>query len=262
MEFYERLRSIRLQRGMTQRDLAERIGISVVSIGCWESGTKNPSMVAVVALAKALRVSTDCLLGVVSDMEDIRLDRREWELLSKYRLLDSFGRHTVDVVCAAERNRVIHSERERERLGTPVIGRKPSRYIPRYSTPSAAGYSVPLDGDDFEMIPVSDDMPHEADFAVCIQGNSMLPYVQDGDTVFVQRDVELTIGDIGIFCVDGAMYCKHYFLDADRNLILVSANPDYRHTNVRVAADSGDSVKCLGKVLLDQKPELPAYLFE
>ena len=109
------------------------------------------------------------------------------------------------------------------------------------------------------MILVDDSVPYDADFAVGIQGNSMLPYIHDGDTVYVKRDCDLRIGDVGIFCVDGAMFCKQYYIDEGRNLTLVSANPRLRHTNVHISADSGSSVQCYGKVLLDQRITLPDY---
>lgn len=137
-----------------------------------------------------------------------------------------------------------------------------ARYIPRYTTPSAARMSIPLDGDDFEMILVDDKVPAAADFAVSIQGDSMYPYIHDGDTVYVKKNAELSIGDVGIFCVDGAMYCKQYYLDENRNLILLSANPRLKHTNVFVDAEGGSDVRCYGKVLLDCRVELPNYIYE
>ena len=81
-------------------------------------------------------------------------------------------------------------------------------------------------------------------------------------SVFVDKDAELSVGDVGIFCVDGAMYCKQYYLDDSGNLVLVSANEAMRHTNVFVSADSGSSVTTCGKVLLSFRVELPDYLFE
>ena len=111
------------------------------------------------------------------------------------------------------------------------------------------------------MILVDDSVPSDADFAVGIQGNSMYPYIHDGDTVFVKKDCELEIGDVGIFCVDGAMYCKQYYVDEYHNLILVSANPRLKNTNVFVANDSDTEVQCYGKVLLDSRIALPDYLF-
>ena len=90
----------------------------------------------------------------------------------------------------------------------------------------------------------------------------MYPYINDGDMVYVKKDAELQVGDVGIFCVDGAMYCKQYYIDDNNNLILVSANPNRRNSNVFVSFDSGSNVKALGKVLLGKHIELPDYLFE
>ena len=90
----------------------------------------------------------------------------------------------------------------------------------------------------------------------------MYPYIKDGDMVYVQKDADIKIGDIGIWCVDGAMYCKQYYLDEEKNLLLVSANKDLQNTNVFVPAESGSSVKFCGKVLLAERVDLPDYLFE
>lgn len=90
----------------------------------------------------------------------------------------------------------------------------------------------------------------------------MYPYIKDGDMVYVQKDAELSIGDVGIWCVDGAMYCKQYYLDEERNLLLVSANPKLKNTNVFVPADGNNTVKFCGKVLLGRKINLPDYLFD
>ena len=154
-------------------------------------------------------------------------------------------------------------EAERKSSSNVVELPTPSeRFIPHYTSPSAAGFNVPLDGADFEMMLVNNSVPDEADYAVDIQGDSMYPYINDGDMVYVKKDAELQIGDVGIFCVDGAMYCKQYYVDDNDNLILVSANPKRRNFNVFVAADSGSSVRACGKVLLGKRIELPDYLFD
>lgn len=265
MEFCERLKSLRIKRGMTQKELSKQLKVSIVSIGHWESGEKNPSMSAIISLAKIFGVTTDYLLGVSIDCTDdeVVLTQNEMSLLTNYRTLDKHGKKAVIAICKIEKSRV-ESEKSDQitELNMVEIQKKPSRFIPRYSTPSAAGYSVPLDGDDFEMILVDENVPADADFAVGIQGDSMYPYIQDGDTVYVKKDCELSIGDIGIFSVDGSMYCKQYYVDEEGNLTLVSANPELRDTNVHVSANSDSFVKCYGKVLLDHRVELPDYLFE
>lgn len=264
MELQKRIKSLRIKRGMTQQELSGSLGVSVVSIRNWEAGVKSPSMSAIISLAKIFKVSTDYLLGVAIEQErdNALLTKSETTLLSNYRLLDKHGRKAVDTICIIEKARIESEHKSTTKPNVVVMPTKPSRYIPRYTTPSAAGYSVPLDGDDFEMILVDENVPIDADFAVGIQGNSMYPYIQDGDTVYVKKDCELAIGDVGIFCVDGAMYCKQYYIDDERNLTLVSANPRLRSTNVYISNDSEASVKCYGKVILDCKVELPDYIFE
>lgn len=264
MELSNRIKSLRLKNSMTQKELGTYLKVTEVSIRSWETGAKNPSMPAIIALAKVFNVTTDYLLGVSIEPEkdNLLLNQQEKTLLSNYRVLDNYGRKAVDTLCVLEKSRVEAQRKPKPKAEVISFETKPSRYIPRYTTPSAAGYSVPLDGDDFEMILVDDNVPTDADFAVGIQGNSMYPYIKDGDTVYVKKDCELSIGDVGIFCVDGSMYCKQYYIDNERNLTLVSANPRLRHTNVCISADSDASVRCYGKVLLDCRIELPDYIYE
>ena len=261
MSINDRIKGLRLQKSITQQEFAKQIGVSVVSVQCWERGTKNPSMTAIILMAEYFNVTTDYLLGVTNRPSDaLPLSLAEQKLLESYRNLDSFGRKMVDTVCSLEQSRIIAEKQSHDNeIAQIAVKESPCRYIPRYSTPSAAGSSVPLDGDDFEMILVDNNTPYDADFAVGIQGNSMMPYIHDGDTVYVKRNCEIDIGDVGIFCVDGAMYWKQYYVDMEGNLTLVSANPRLKHTNVYVSADSGSSVTCYGKVLLEKKIKLPSY---
>lgn len=262
MEFGNRLKTLRLRANLTQKDLAGIIGVSVPTVQFWENGTKKPSMGAIISLSAALRVSADTLLGISAQAASISavLSNAEKNLLDDFRSLDLHGKRLVRAVCGLERARAESQAQVKKVIEFPKAASE--RFIPHYTTPSAAGISVPLDGSDFEMMLVTEDMPDDADCAVNIQGNSMAPYINDGDMVYVKKDVELTVGDVGIFCVDGAMYCKQYYLEEDGSLLLVSANPELRQTNVHVSADSGQSVFVYGKVLLDYKIELPSYLFE
>lgn len=266
MDFGQRLKSLRLEKGYTQKQLSSAVGVSVVALRSWEKNTKKPAMDTLLSLGRTLSVSMDTLLdfqlGNVPKPKLV-LSPAEKILLKNYQILDAHGKKAVDTLCAIEAERVSIQQRP---LPKKVINieeaRAAARYIPRFTSPSAAGVAAPIDAADFGMMLADESVPEAADFAVDIQGNSMEPYIHDGDTVYVRRDAELCIGDVGIFCVDGAMYCKQYYLDEDRNLILVSANPDLRDTNVFVGADSGHSVQACGKVLLGVRLELPDYLFQ
>lgn len=266
MDFGLRLKNLRLEQNMTQQELATAVGVSVVAVRNWERGVKKPAMDAIIALARELRITTDGLLDVNTfniTRRSVILSPEEKKLLKTYQALDSHGKKAVDMICALEKERLDASERMILAKETEYVPKQVSeRYIPRYTTPSAAGYNVPLDGTDFEMMLVDDNVPYDADYAVDIQGSSMYPYINDGDMVYVKKDEELSNGDVGIFCVDGAMYCKQLYIDDERNLTLVSANPALRHTNIYVSADSETSVKVCGKVLLGRRIDLPDYLFD
>lgn len=265
MYFGQWLRQLREDRGMTQETLAAALGTSVVSVGKWENGRGNPSYPMIRALCKALRVSADVLLDISAPekIENFFCSDTERELVELYRDLDRPGKRVVSSIAKLEWERVQELASARgELLVMPKRNAEAERYIPKYTTPAAAGSSMPLDGEDFEMIKVTGDVPYNADCAVMIQGNSMLPYISDGDMVYVQKGAELSVGDIGIFCVDGAMYCKHYYADTENNVLLVSANPAYSDTNISICSDSGMEASCFGKVLLSEAVCLPDYLFE
>lgn len=62
-EFGRKLNFWRMEiRGWTQSDLAQQIGVSVSTIGMYESGKRMPNLMMLVILAEALNVDADDLL--------------------------------------------------------------------------------------------------------------------------------------------------------------------------------------------------------
>ena len=60
----KRIREVREYRGIPQQWLAQRAGISKQAMYAIETGEVDPRSSRVAAIAKALRVSTDYLLGL------------------------------------------------------------------------------------------------------------------------------------------------------------------------------------------------------
>jgi transcriptional regulator with XRE-family HTH domain len=60
--FGSRLKELREQAGLSQKDLAGRAGLGQKSVSNWEQGTREPSWSNVVALAQALGVSCEDFL--------------------------------------------------------------------------------------------------------------------------------------------------------------------------------------------------------
>ncbi len=63
-KFVERLKELRLERGLSKEQVSKDTGLSRSAISLWEAGKRVPNAEAVVVLAKYFEVTTDFLLGV------------------------------------------------------------------------------------------------------------------------------------------------------------------------------------------------------
>jgi phage repressor protein C with HTH and peptisase S24 domain len=87
----------------------------------------------------------------------------------------------------------------------------------------------------------------------------MEPYIPDGSLAFVQRGAQLQEFDVGIFFVDGDVFCKQWCVDYAGTLHLLSANPAREDANISIPKDAGRNCVCFGKVLLREKLPEPVY---
>ena len=62
--FAERLKELRLEKKLSQMQLAKLVDLSQSGIKQWENNQRIPNADAVVRLAKFFRVTTDYLLGL------------------------------------------------------------------------------------------------------------------------------------------------------------------------------------------------------
>ena len=62
-DFMSRLKDIRLELGLTQQGLADKIGVTRITMVYWETGRSFPRRVLLDELATALNVSADWLAG-------------------------------------------------------------------------------------------------------------------------------------------------------------------------------------------------------
>lgn len=80
MEFSERLKNLRKEVGLTQVDVAGKLGISQQAYASWERGVKKPTQENLVKIAQILNVSVDYLVGNLKDKTD-DIDLSEVEIL-------------------------------------------------------------------------------------------------------------------------------------------------------------------------------------
>ena len=247
MSFGQRLRERREELGLSREELAQRIGVSKSAVGNYEAGYNAVREDVLLRLFDALKVDPNYLYQD-SFTGGFTCSAEEQRLVERYRRMAAAGRRTLTAVAEALLG---YQEDLEEGLQKPEL-----REIPLYRSPAAAGYAAPVFGEDYELIPVTAQVPRGADFAVRIQGDSMEPYVPDGSVAYVNRD-PLANGDVGVFCVDGEMLCKQYYRDPLGIVYLFSLNRRRADADVVLPSDSGRSLICLGRVMLAHRPSLP-----
>ena len=84
MDFSERLARLRKEKRLTQQELADKSGVSVIQIRRYEGGTAQPTMELIKKLTIALSVSADYLIFDEAERgpdEELRL---QFEAISQF----------------------------------------------------------------------------------------------------------------------------------------------------------------------------------
>ena len=86
----EKIRYFRDKLGLTQTDLAKRLGISRSAVNAWEMALSSPSLANIVEMARIFHVTVDSLLNSTErqlvDISDLSNEEQELVL----RLVDCF----------------------------------------------------------------------------------------------------------------------------------------------------------------------------
>jgi len=64
MSYSERIKELRISKGLSQMQLAQATGISQSAIAKWELGKTEPTASAIIALAKYFDETSDYILGL------------------------------------------------------------------------------------------------------------------------------------------------------------------------------------------------------
>ena len=65
--FAQRLKEVRRQKKLSQIELANRIGVSTITLGAWEQGKCSPKTDGLKRICDALNVSADYLCDIKND---------------------------------------------------------------------------------------------------------------------------------------------------------------------------------------------------
>lgn len=64
IKFGERLKELRLDRNLKQKDIAKEMHVSTPTVTRWEGGVQEPDFLTLAKLARYFKVTTDYLLGI------------------------------------------------------------------------------------------------------------------------------------------------------------------------------------------------------
>ena len=109
--FGEKIKAARTLKGLTQKQLAEKIGAKHNSISDWEKNKNKPDPDTIELLCGVLEISPNYLLGNKINDE---ISPVETEIIKKYRSLDNHGRKTVDLILDNEYDRCNKSNKKEE----------------------------------------------------------------------------------------------------------------------------------------------------
>ena len=70
-KFNENLKTARERRGISQKDMAEQIGVAKSTYSLYESGNREPNVQTIKKIADVLNVSADELLGLDEEPQTI-----------------------------------------------------------------------------------------------------------------------------------------------------------------------------------------------
>ncbi|CDF01450.1 putative uncharacterized protein [Ruminococcus sp. CAG:624] len=223
-----------------QRELTTYLGLKSVAFSEWKSGKSKSYKKYLIEIADFFNVSLDYLVyGKEKSSPTVDLTADEQELFKIYKGLSIENkarvRERAEVLAELEAPAVNEPEPEEDKeIETIFI---------EYSTLRvSAGTGEPLIDDTYpEFIEVKrSELTEEANFAVKINGNSMLPHYKNNDIVLVRSQPEVAVGEIGIFTIDGEGYIK----ERGENR-LISLNPEYDDIYFK----EGQDIRCKGLVI-------------
>ncbi len=215
MTFGEKIKALRLERGMTLEQVGDIVGVGKSTVRKWESGQiANMRRNKIALLARALGVTPGYLMG--------------WETASKIhaetiteleKRLDAMRKQ------ALPSNVQPISELHHQRV--PLIGSV------------AAGQPIY----DPEELGVYVEAPVDADAAITIHGDSMEPTYLEGDVVYLKCCPDVPEGAVAVVFLDDEATIKHIY-KRPTGLTLWSDNPS--HMPIQVEYEDYDNVRIFG----------------
>ena len=199
----EKLKARRKELKLTQKEIAEELGISFQAYSAWERGIKEPSQEKVAQLENILKVAK----GYFTQIEIVRL----------YNSLSKQGKDKV----------VLYARNLAQEEQTQKVATMPERlYEYRVYERMSAGIGASVyDDQNFDTVYFNEELAH--DFASWVSGDSMEPKYQNGSVALIREPGFDYDGAVYAVVCNNQTYIKRVYREED-GLRLVSINPKYK----------------------------------
>lgn len=200
----EKLKARRKELKLTQKEIAEELGISFQAYSAWERGVKEPSKEKVAQLENILKVAK----GYFTQIEIVRL----------YNSLSKQGK---DKVVLYARN--LAQEEQTQKVATMLPERLYEYRV--YERMSAGIGASVYDDQNFDTVYFNEELAH--DFASWVSGDSMEPKYQNGSVALIRETGFDYDGAVYAVVCNNQTYIKRVYRE-EEGLRLVSINPKYK----------------------------------
>lgn len=190
MTLSERLKRERNKIGLSQKELADKLGMNARTYASYERGERDISTSVLLNICKTLNISSDVLLGN-----------------------DSLGKTDDDLSSLMEKYDNIKPIKLKR---FPMLG-KIACGEPIFAAEDKESY-------------VMADMDINADFCLTAKGDSMInARIHEGDIVFIKEMPLVENGDIAAVIIDDEATLKRVYYYPDDNMLqLIAENPRYK----------------------------------
>lgn len=199
----EKLKARRKELKLTQKEIADQLGISYQAYSAWERGVKAPSKEKVSQLEQILSVPK----GYFTEIEIVRL----------YNTLSSKGKAQV-VTYTRE---LVQKERSQKVMS---ISKKLYEYHVYEKMSAGIGASV-YDDRNYDTVYFDEELAH--DFASWVSGDSMEPKYHNGSVALIRETGFDYDGAVYAVVCNNQTYIKRVYRE-EGGLRLVSINPKYK----------------------------------
>ena len=198
----EKLKARRKELKLTQKDIADQLGISYQAYSAWERGIKEPSKEKVNRLEQILRVPK----GYFTEIEIVRL----------YNTLSTKGKNQVVEYARG----LVQKEKTQQVIS---VSEKLYEYH-IYEKMSAGIGATVYDDREYDLVYFDEELAH--DFASWVSGDSMEPKYQNGSVALIRETGFDYDGAVYAVVCNNRTYIKRVYRE-DKGLRLVSINPRY-----------------------------------